>query len=333
LRTFARNPECNIDYPQGIEALSQVDTVIFDKTGTLTKKHLGIHAIFPRHGMSESEVLQLAGALARHSLHPVARALTSQPALEHATPIFSKVVEVSGQGLEASLDDAGDLGTTKVSPGRMTLGQAQFCEVTSVISEKMQVYLSDSRGLVARFELDELIRPDAVNAIALLQAYGLEVRLMSGDRQGAARATGRALGITQIEAECTPEKKLQLLREIQSAGHKVLMVGDGINDGPAISGAQVSIAMGSDVPLAQAQADFVIPNERLSLIPVLLLQAKRTLRIVRQNLAWAAAYNLVCVPLAMFGYLPAWAAGLGMAASSLLVILNASRLGRLKIAD
>jgi P-type Cu2+ transporter len=322
-----------VNRPQGIEALSQVDTVIFDKTGTLTKKHLGIHAIFPRQGMSESEVLQLAGALAQHSLHPVARALTGQPASKHRPPVFSKVVEVSGQGLEASLDDPGELGTTRVSLGRMTLGRAQFCGAPSVTSEKMQVYLSDSRGLVARFELDEVIRPDAVNAIALLQAYGLQVRLMSGDRQDAARATGRALGITEIESECSPEKKLQLLRGLQSAGHKVLMVGDGINDGPAISGAQVSIAMGSDVPLSQAQADFVIPNEQLSLIPILLQQARRTLRIVRQNLAWAAAYNVVCVPLAMFGYLPAWAAGLGMAASSLLVILNASRLARLKMAN
>ncbi len=321
-----------VRHPQGIEALSQIDTVIFDKTGTLTKKQLGVRAIYSRAGIEQADALQLAGLLAQNSLHPVAQALANQLQTQHAgTPIFSSVREISGQGLEAYLEDPGSQVACTVRPGRITLGKASFCGVRKEPSENTQAYLCDELGLVARFEFDEVLRPDTANAVALLQAYGLQVRLMSGDLRGAANKIAAELGIYEIDAECSPEKKLQLLQGLQSAGHKVLMVGDGMNDGPALSAAHVSIAMGVDVPLAQPQADFIIPSEQLRLIPILVDQAQRTMRIVRQNLAWASAYNAVGVPLALFGYLPAWLAGLGMASSSLLVILNASRLAQIKL--
>lgn len=136
------------------------------------------------------------------------------------------------------------------------------------------------------------------------------------------------LGIETVQGDCTPQSKLAQLQALQRAGHKVLMVGDGLNDGPVLARADVSIAVGQAVPLAQAQADFIIPGGQLLMLAGMPAQARRTLQIVRQNLFWAAGYNAVCVPLAIAGLLPAWLAGLGMALSSLVVLLNAARLAR-----
>ena len=132
----------------------------------------------------------------------------------------------------------------------------------------------------------------------------------------------------QRKSTCSPDDKLNFLRNLQASGHKVAMVGDGLNDGPVLAGANVSFAFGQAVPLAQAQADFVVLGDNLMNVVQTLKLARRTLAIVRQNLWWALIYNAACIPLAVVGLLPAWLAGLGMAASSLLVVLNALRLAR-----
>jgi Cu2+-exporting ATPase len=151
---------------------------------------------------------------------------------------------------------------------------------------------------------------------------------LSGDQAASVTNITEKLGIKTYTALCTPQEKLARLQALQEQGHRVAMVGDGLNDGPVLASAHVSIAMGQAVPLAQAQSDFVVMGGQLAMVPHLITQAKRTMRIVKQNLIWAAAYNAVCVPLAVVGLLPAWLAGLGMALSSLLVILNAARLSR-----
>lgn len=135
-------------------------------------------------------------------------------------------------------------------------------------------------------------------------------------------------GIRVSRGDCSPEDKLAAVRHLQAQGRRVAMVGDGLNDGPVIAQAHVSFAFGQAVPLAQARADFIVLGDALSAIPDAMAQARATMRVVRQNLGWAAAYNAVCVPLALVGWMPAWAAGLGMAASSLLVVVNAARLSR-----
>ena len=134
------------------------------------------------------------------------------------------------------------------------------------------------------------------------------------------------LSIQNIKGQCSPEDKLKHIQLLQSQGFKVLMVGDGLNDGPVLAFAHASIALGHGAPLSQAKSDFIILKGELHLIPKLIAQAKRTMKIIKQNLLWAALYNLICIPLAVMGFLPAWLAGLGMALSSLFVILNASRL-------
>jgi Cu2+-exporting ATPase len=192
----------------------------------------------------------------------------------------------------------------------------------------MQVFLADAQGWLATFDLQEDLRPDARATVQALQAAGVSVHLLSGDQPQAVARVARALEIKAHAGACTPQEKLGILQRLQQGGRRVAMVGDGLNDGPVLAGAQVSFAFGQAVPLAQAKADFVVPGSQLLAVAQAVLLARRTVRIVRQNLAWAALYNAVCVPLAVAGLMSAWAAGLGMAFSSLLVVLNALRLAR-----
>jgi Cu2+-exporting ATPase len=208
----------------------------------------------------------------------------------------------------------------------MRLGSAAFCQLVQPETGLMQVFLADAQGWLATFDLQEDLRPDARATVEALQAAGISVHLLSGDRPEAVARLARALGITAYIGACTPQDKLDFLVRAQQAGRRVAMVGDGLNDGPVLAGADVSFAFGQAVPLAQAKADFVVPGGQLGAVAQAVLLARRTVRIVLQNLAWAALYNAVCVPLAVAGLLSAWAAGLGMALSSLLVVLNALRL-------
>jgi Cu2+-exporting ATPase len=188
--------------------------------------------------------------------------------------------------------------------------------------------LSDAQGWLASFELQEDIRPDAAATVAALQRQSIRVFLLSGDASDAAQRVAEKVGIVHVKGHCSPQDKLDFLREAQLQGHKVAVVGDGLNDGPVLAGAHASFAFGLAVPLAQAQADFLVSGSRLSHVVDTLLLSRRTLAVVRQNLWWAAIYNAACVPLAVAGMLPAWLAGLGMASSSLWVVLNALRLSK-----
>ncbi|MFZ1365237.1 MAG: HAD-IC family P-type ATPase, partial [Brachymonas denitrificans] len=161
-----------------------------------------------------------------------------------------------------------------------------------------------------------------------LRDAGLRLQVLSGDRPHAVQRIADQLGLEQAQGGCTASDKLSFLRAEQQRGHHVAMVGDGINDGPVLAGAHVSFALGKAVPLAQAQSDFVILGSSLQAVADSFRLARSTMRVVRENLLWAALYNLIGIPLAVMGLVPAWLAGLGMAASSLLVVLNALRLVR-----
>ena len=331
-----------------LEALAAVDTVVFDKTGTLTRDGLVLAATRVRAGTTPAQALAQAAALAQHSLHPVSRALAaaaSDPV--HQTGLAGPagwlaldVTETAGGGVAARLAPCSAGGDDRwateaaeavdvADPGQtrhLRLGSAAFCQLTQAAADLRQVFLADAQGWLATFELQEDLRPDALATVRALQAAGVTVQLLSGDRPELVARLGSALGITVHRGGCSPQDKLDVLRQAQQAGQCVAMVGDGLNDGPVLAGAQVSFALGQAVPLAQAHADFLVPGGQLGAVTQALLLARRTVRIVKQNLAWAALYNAVCVPLAVSGLLSAWAAGAGMAASSLLVVLNALRL-------
>lgn len=311
---------------QALEALASVDTVVFDKTGTLTGDIPRLERIYCRQGLRPGDALEMAAALAAQSLHPVAQGLVNAWHAQFRTPpdwSVTHVGETAGLGLEGVMRRGRDGSGARQ---RTRLGSAAFCGVPPLQVEAVQVHLSDGKGWVASFVLTEELRTDAGAAVAALRAQGLTVRLLSGDRESAAKDIGAQAGIAFAQGGCTPEDKLDVLWRLQAEGRRIVMVGDGLNDGPSLARANASFAFGRAVPLSRARADFVVLGDRLCAIPEAIAQARRTMRVVRQNLAWAAGYNALCVPLAVAGWLPAWLAGLGMAASSLVVVLNAARL-------
>lgn len=315
---------------QAIESLAGIDTVIFDKTGTLTETAMRLESIFTRDGVTPDQALQWAASLAKQSVHPLSRAVVKAssglPDIEAAD-----VKERFGLGLEGYLKEA----RAEIA-GPLRLGSGKYSKVDDAQHRRaphgsgQRLFLSDSQGFIASFDFEETLRPDAAETIDALRASGVNVLMLSGDTQSAAQRVAGQLGIANARGDCTPDVKLAVTQALQVEGHKVLMVGDGLNDGPTLAAADVSVAVGAAVPLAQAQSDFVVPGAQLVMLPAMLAQAKRCLRVVKQSLAWAAIYNAICVPLALSGYLPAWLAGLGMAASSVLVVANAARLSRSK---
>ncbi len=314
-----------------LQNLAGVHTVIFDKTGTLTLDALQVVAIHTLAGSTAAQALALASALARHSLHPVSRALWAEarqraqaagdePALQALT--VPDATETAGQGVQGHLDLAGQ------GLVHLKLGSAVFCHAPSFAGHHLQVSLADDAGWLASFELAEEIRPEALAVVQALKQMGLKVLVLSGDSHKAVDWVAQRLGIAHAQAHCSPLDKLQVLHSLQAQGQRVLMVGDGLNDGPVLAGADVSFALGQALPLAQSKADFVLMGGHLDMLVGSLLRSQQSLRIVKQNLMWAAVYNATCIPLALIGSLPAWAAGLGMALSSLVVVMNALRLAK-----
>ena len=310
---------------RAMEALSEVDTVVFDKTGTLTRDGMAVTAVRTRAGIPPGAALSLAAALAQNSLHPASQAITRHfKAQAPGEPVhIDAVQEHAGAGLTGAL-------ASSVSgvQGKLRLGSAALCGFIPTDADTPQVHLADDAGWLATFDLSEDIRADASVAIAALQHAGTSVQLLSGDGTRAVERVAAAVGIQKATGACSPDGKLERLQALQKGGHRVAMVGDGLNDGPVLAAAHASFAFGLAVPLAQARSDFVVLGDQLQRVPQALLLARKSLRIVRQNLGWAAAYNIICVPLALAGLMPAWLAGLGMALSSLLVVLNAARLSR-----
>ncbi len=320
---------------QALEACAGLQTVVFDKTGTLTEDHMTATLATLRPGADAALALTLAGTVAGHSLHPVSRALlrAAQAGNTPGGPRWQAwqshgVVEHAGLGVTATVTPPAGV------PQIVRIGSAVFCGApvntpgTPAVTVP-QGHLSDARGWLASFSLQETLRPDAAPAVAALHRLGLDVLLLSGDQPYAVARLAARTGIGTALAAQSPEDKLTYVERLQRGGKRVAMVGDGLNDGPVLALADVSIAMGSAVPLAQAKSDFLVHGGQVSAVPALLQQARRTRAVVRQNLLWAAFYNALCVPLAISGAMPPWLAGLGMAGSSLLVVLNSSRLSHM----
>jgi Cu2+-exporting ATPase len=299
-----------------VEALSRVDTVVFDKTGTLTAGKPSIRARQALGPLSEGECLRLAAALEQSSSHPLASAFRQ---VAGPLPAASAVDYEPGLGIEAV-----------VAGRRHRIGRRDFVAALAGPRELPDtgLYLGRDGEWLARFEVEDAIRPGTAGAVAELRALGLEPVIASGDHAEAVESAAAATGISRRHARLAPQDKLRLLESLEASGHRAAMVGDGINDAPVLAAARVSIAMGAGASLAQTSADMVLMARGLEALPEAVRLSRKTVRIIRQNLAWSAAYNLGALPLAALGLIPPWLAAIGMSASSLLVVANAWRLAR-----
>lgn len=296
-----------------LERLCTVSTVVFDKTGTLSEDRLQLRRWWANgaHGADADALLVVARSLAALSRHPHALALGGAG----GAGTWTELREVAGRGVEAR-DATGK---------RWRLGAPAWVSASPDPSARMAFGCGDC---VLWLDLTEAPRADAGDAVRALRSQGQRVRLLSGDQPAAVAHMAATLDIAHWQAAATPETKLAAVRAWQAAGERVLMVGDGINDAPVLAAADVRIAMGQGAMLARSAADALLVSNRLMALPQALAFAHKTRRVLHQNLAWAALYNLACVPLALTGWLPPLAAGIGMACSSLFVVLNAQRLNR-----
>ncbi|NQD93351.1 cadmium-translocating P-type ATPase, partial [Pseudomonas sp. CrR25] len=301
-----------------LEGLQQIDTVIFDKTGTLTEGRLTLGAIHPLGELDSDACLALAAALENRSEHPIARAFG------RAAQAADRVDSVPGQGLQGWVDGR-----------QLRIGQPAFVSqlsghaAPSIPGAHGQwLLLGDTQGPLAWLVLNDRLREDAPALLAACRAQGWQVLLLSGDSSPMVGEVARQLGIEQARGGLTPDAKLAELQRLHEQGHRVLMLGDGINDVPVLAGADISVAMGSATDLAKTSADAVLLSNRLGSLVQAFALARRTRHIIVENLAWASLYNGLVLPFAALGWItPLWAA-LGMSLSSLLVVLNALRLSR-----
>jgi P-type Cu2+ transporter len=306
-----------------LQAAAQVDLLTDDRL-VLNAMHLTVPA---STAANADTFLERAASLAAWSNHPLSKALVqAQP--QHHT-LWSSVQEVAGCGLHAL--DSSQQPWRLGSHDWVAADEHKTASVerTGEEDKDSHLWFGPQGHPQVCFELTEQLRPDAACAIERLQQDGVQVRLLSGDIDARVQAMAQRLGLQGAHGAATPDDKLAIVRQAQAAGHVVAMVGDGLNDAPVLAQADVSFAFSHGAAVSQLSADAVLLSQQLMDVWVVRRLAKRCRRVVRQNLTWAAVYNAACVPLALLGYLPPWAAGLGMASSSLFVVINALRLSKL----
>jgi Cu2+-exporting ATPase len=317
-----------------LEGLSAADRVVFDKTGTLTRGHPTLTRIESTRGHEDSTLLALAERLERDSEHPYARALAlraeengpslrgsegdSEGDVPHAIPGFGVEAVLDGKRYRIGRPDW-------AAPGR---GDRHAAEIPENLALAW-VLLADGDGPLAWFGFEDPIRLDAQRAIDALRGQGVALEMLSGDPSPSAARVADRLGLEVACVAATPEEKVARVRALQAEGERVAVVGDGVNDGPLLQAGDVSIAMGSGCDLSRLGSDAVLIRDELGLLPRAVAWSGRVRRVLFQNFAWAIAYNVLALPLAVTGQLAPWLAALGMSTSSLVVVLNALRLNRL----
>jgi Cu+-exporting ATPase len=326
---------------EALEQAHRVTAVVFDKTGTLTQGKPALTALVP-HGVDEARLLQLAAAIQRGSEHSLAHAVTeaadaARAALDASGGVVpalaaAQVAALPGRGMSAIVDGVQlILGSTRlmneqgVDLSPLAARAAELEAAGNTVS-----WLADNvaQRLLGLLAFGDQLKPTARAAVQRLRAQGIVTIMLTGDNQGAAQAAGQALGIDRVEANLLPEDKTGKIAQLQREGHRVAMVGDGINDAPALAAADVGIAMSSGTDAAMQAAGVTLMRGDPALVADAIAISRRTFSKIRQNLFWAFVYNLAGIPLAAFGLLNPMLAGAAMALSSVSVISNALLLRR-----
>ncbi|MCB1784263.1 MAG: cadmium-translocating P-type ATPase [Alphaproteobacteria bacterium] len=292
-----------------LERLARIDTVFVDKTGTLT---LGQPQLVETRG--DNDTIKLAASLAAQSHHPLSKALAESYKGEHVK--LEDVQDIPGKGLEA-----------RYNGKRVQLGSRAWCgDKNAPQDDRLELWLAAEGEKPVAFHFEDTLREDTALTLKYLQEKGLSFVLVTGDRKNVAEKIAKDVGIEIVHAEKTPPQKFEILEESKKAGHKVLMIGDGLNDAPVLAGADVSMAPGSAVDMAQSAADIVFMGGKFGSVLETWKIAVFSQKLVKENFALAILYNIIAIPLALAGMVTPMIAAIAMSGSSIIVILNSFRL-------
>ena len=316
-----------------LEVAQKLTTVVFDKTGTLTRGEPNVTDVIPLSGLGEADVLAKAAALERGSEHPLAQAILRAAAhRDIPMPAVSAFEALPGRGVQAEVDgETLRLGNRRLfAEGGVDLGAAEPHLDRLEQEAKTAMLLGTKQEILGVIAVADTLKPEAKEAVASLRAEGVQLILLSGDNRRTAEAIAREVGIDEVIAEVLPADKADIIRDLQARGKVVAMVGDGINDAPALATATIGIAIGSGADVAKETGGIILVRDDVREVATAIRLSRATMRKIKQNLFWAFIYNSVGIPIAAAGLLNPIIAAAAMALSSLSVVINSSLLRRLK---
>ena len=326
--------------PEVLESTARLDTVILDKTGTITEGRMSVVAVTAEAGLSESDVIMIAGAAESGSEHPIARAITAHARTAGPLPALARLDNRPGFGVITELSESQLALTSPASDKSVVMGRVELLEAEGLgvsdelrdayaaaqVSGRTAVMVGWSGRAQGVIAVSDTVKPSSAQAVAELRRMGLRPVLLTGDHRAAARIVAAEVGIDEVIAEVLPQDKVAEVVRLQHAGHRVVMVGDGVNDAAALAQADLGIAMGTGTDAAIQASDLTVMRGDPRVAVDAIRLARATLRTIKGNLAWAFAYNLAALPLAAAGLLNPMIAGAAMALSSVFVVTHSLRL-------